>query len=427
MMRRNAGIVAMLMAVGPLGHRSVAAQEPVPHPSQQMSHPAVDSAAVARTAARDASRSSSGSERVQLMQRATKAWPTQPAYWQMLERAALAAGDSAHAARARLRLDALDVGTTRVQPDSVQVMFSMPDSLDYMESIAWDASRSTLLLSEMRRGTVWRMSGAGRSYDLRLDTLPGMSAVWAMRASHDGQSLWVSSAPMPPHTRARQSPTPAAAIWQVDSKRGAVTGRWALPDSLAGHAPGDLLVLRDGRVLVSDAGTAALCVLHPRTGQTVTIRHPLLRSPQGMVELPPDRAGADTDVVLLADYSHGLLRINLDTRSVQRVDDAVDRSVLGLDGMAWHKGQLVAVQNGLATPRVVAIGLDHDARRVRGVVTLWRDTTMLVSPTTLTSDGEALWLFANTQWDDYAPDGSRVANRPLRAARVVRLSGFSRR
>lgn len=392
----------------------------------RVSHPAVDSAAVARTAARDASRSSNGTERVQLMQRATKAWPTQPAYWQMLERAALAAGDSASAQRARHTLDALDVGSARVLPDSVQLMFSMADSLDYMEGIAWDAARRELLLTEMRRGTVWRMTREGRAQDLRLDTLPGMTAVWAVRAAADGQSLWVSSASMAPHARARRSPVPAAAIWQVDSKRGAVTGRWTLPDSLAEHAPGDLLVLRDGRVLVSDAATAALYVLHPRTGHTETIRHPLLRSPQGMVMLPSDRAGTDSQVVLLADYSHGLLRINPATRDVQRVDDAVDRSVLGLDGLVWHKGQLIAVQNGLATPRVVAIALDHDARHVRDVVTLWRDTSVLVSPTTLASDGEALWLFANTQWDDYAPDGSRVANRPLRAARVVRLSAFSR-
>lgn len=429
MMRGSAALAVIVTAaaVGPLGAWSAAAQQPARPAPTPTSHPAVDSAATARAAAREASRSSGGSERVQLMQRATQAWPSQPAYWQMLERAALATGDSASALRARRTLDALDVGRARVLPDSVQLMFSMPDSLDYMEGIAWDARHGVLLLTEMRRGTAWRMTREGRSHDLRLDTVPGMSAVWAARAAPDGQSLWVSSASMPPHARAHAASVPAAAIWQVDSKRGAVTGRWALPDSLAEHAPGDLLVLRDGRVLVSDAGTAALYVLHPRAGRIETIRHPLLRSPQGMVELPADRAGADTDVVLLADYSHGLLRINLATSNVQRVDDAVDRSVLGLDGLAWHKGQLVAVQNGLTTPRVVAIALDHDARRVRDVVTLWRDTTMLVSPTTLTSDGEALWLFANTQWDDYAPDGSRVANRPLRAARVVRLRGFSRR
>lgn len=401
------------------------------HIPQAASHPAVDSAAAARTAAREASRSSNAAERVQLLHRATQAWPSQPAYWQMLERVALAAGDSSGAQRARKRLELLDVGSSRVQPDSAQVMFTMPDSFDYMESIAWDRSRLTLLLTEMRRGTVWRMTPGGHARDLKLDRVPGMSAIWAVRATPDDKSLWVSSAPMAPHNRARTAtpptPPPAAALWQIDSESGAVIRRWALPDSMAEHAPGDLLVLRDGRVLVSDAATASLYVLHPRTGTLQTVRHPLLRSPQGVVELPADRAGASRDVVLLADYSHGLLRIALSTGDVQRVDDASDRTVLGLDGLVWHKGQLVAVQNGLATPRVVAIALDHEARRVRDVVTIWRDTSVLVSPTTLASDGEALWLFTNTQWDDYAPDGSRVLSRPLRAARVARLGGLSRR
>lgn len=429
MMRRYTYIAATLMAAafGPLGSRCVAAQSSAPPAPRPASHPAVDSAAAARTAAREASRSSSGAERVQIMQRATQAWPTQPAYWQMLERAALSAGDSAHAQRARQRLEALDVGTARVQPDSVQVRFSMPDSLDFMEGITWDAKNSVLLLTEMRRGTVWRMTREGRSHDLRLDTLPGMSAVWAARGAHDGRSLWVSSAPMPTHTRARGASLSAAAIWQIESSRGAVINRWALPDSLAEHAPGDLLVLRDGRVLVSDAATAAVYVLHPGTGRIETIRHPLLRSPQGVVELPADAAKPAQSVVILADYSHGLLRIDLATGEVHRVEDAADRSVLGLDGMAWHKGRLVAVQNGLSTPRVLAIAIDGDARRVLDAVTLWRDTSLLRSPTTLTSEGESLWLFANTQWEDYAPDGSRVQGRPLHAARVVRLSGFSRR
>jgi sugar lactone lactonase YvrE len=394
---------------------------------QQMSHPAVDSAGAARTAAREASRSSNATERVRLMQRATEAWPTQPAYWQMLERAALAANDTANAHRARGRLEALDVGSSRVQPDSVQAMFIMADSLDYMESIAWDATGRALLLTEMRRGTVWRMSARGPLRDLRLDTVPGMSAIWAVRAAPDGRSLFVSAAPMAPYRRAHPSSVATAALWQIDSESGVVVRRWALPDSAAEHAPGDVQVLRDGRVLVSDAATAALYVLHTGTGRVQTIRHPLLRSPQGMVELPADRAGASRDVVLLADYSHGLLRIALSTGEVRRVNDAPDRSVLGLDGLAWHKGQLVAVQNGVATPRVVVIALDHEARQVRDVVTIWRDTSVLVSPTTLASDGEALWLFTNTQWDDYAPDGSRVVSRPLRAARVARLSGLSRR
>lgn len=430
MMHRFAAITGLFVAaaVGLLGSRSVAAQQATPQAPRPASYPAVDSAAAARTAAREASRSSSESERVHLLQRATQAWPTQPAYWQMLERAARSAGDSASAQQARRHLEALDVGTARVQPDTVQVMFSMPDSLDYMESIAWDATHAAFWLTEMRRGTIWRMTRAGQSHDMRLDTVPGMSAVWAVRASHDGRSLLVSSASMPPHANAhaRRASVSAAAIWHVDSRHGAVIGRWVLPDSLVEHAPGDLLVLRDGRVLVSDAATAAIYVLHPATGRIETIRHSLLRSPQGVVALPPGRAGSNADVVLVADYPHGLLRIDLATREVRRVDAAADRSVLGLDGLAWYKGQLVAVQNGLATPRVVAIALDHDAHRVRDVVTLWRDTSLLVSPTTLATDGEALWLFANTQWDDYAPDGSRVAYRPLRAARVVRLSGFSR-
>ncbi len=418
---------AILMATGIWGVWSRSAAAQALSSPRTPSHAAVDSAAVARAAVREASRSSSGSERVQLLHRAARAWPTQPAYWRMLEGAALAAEDSGSAWQARQHLDAMDVGSARVQPERVQVMFSMPDSLDYMESIAWDVHHGALLLTEMRRGTVWRTTREGRLHDLCLDTLPGMTAPWAVRAAPNGQELWVSSASMPPHARAHRTPMSAAAIWQIERTHGAVISRWPLPDSLAEHAPGDLLVLRDGRVLVSDAATAALYVLHPNSGQIETIRHPLLRSPQGVVELPPDRAGTDSAVVLLADYSHGLLRINLATRDVQRIDDAIDRSVLGIDGLAWLKGQLVAVQNGLATPRVVAIALAHDARRVHDVITLWRDTSVLVSPTTLTSDGEALWLFANTQWDDYDPDGRRVASRPLRAARVVRLSGFSHR
>ena len=43
-------------------------------------------------------------------------------------------------------------------------------------------------------------------------------------------------------------------------------------------------------------------------------------------------------MVYVADYSHGILRVEIETGTVARVRDAENFVSIGLDGIVWHEG-----------------------------------------------------------------------------------------
>src|SRR5439155_20781081 len=88
------------------------------------------------------------------------------------------------------------------------------------------------------------------------------------------------------------------------------------------------------------------------------ITNPLFHSLQGVA---PDPGGS---VLYVADYSHGLLHVDLATHIVTRLDDAPHLTSLGCDGIAWDRGAIVAVQNGVSPPRVMRFVLDAAGRRI---------------------------------------------------------------
>lgn len=103
--------------------------------------------------------------------------------------------------------------------------------------------------------------------------------------------------------------------------------------------------------------------------------------------------------MLVADYSIGLLRIDLATLAVSRLGDPADGVVTGLDGIAWHGDGIVAIQNGVAPARVVSVALDSSLSRATSVRVLDRNTRIATEPTNGVIIGSELIYVANSQWD----------------------------
>lgn len=107
--------------------------------------------------------------------------------------------------------------------------------------------------------------------------------------------------------------------------------------------------------------------LRPGADTLEPLRHPLFHSLRRLAPSPDGR------VLYLADYSHGMLRVDLETREVTRLDDAPSSTSLGCDGIAWDRGAIVAVQNGVAPARIMRFVLDQAGRRIQRADVLDRD------------------------------------------------------
>jgi hypothetical protein len=86
------------------------------------------------------------------------------------------------------------------------------------------------------------------------------------------------------------------------------------------------------------------------------------------------------------------------------VDPGPRNTVAGADGLYWHKGSLIAVQNGIGAPRVAAFKLSKDGSRVTQTSVLENHTQFTVLPTTGALHGNDFYFISNSQIDNLNRD-----------------------
>jgi DNA-binding beta-propeller fold protein YncE len=160
-------------------------------------------------------------------------------------------------------------------------------------------------------------------------------------------------------------------------------------------------------VYVSDSVQPILYVLRPGADTLEAIRSPLFKSLQGVAPAP------DGKNVYLVDYSNGLLRLSLATREVSRVVTESGTSPRGCDGIIWHRGSIIAVQNGTRTRRILRVGLNTAGDSIASAEALDENTAIADEPTIGTIvRGEFVYV-ANSQWDKFDDNGARISAKAL--------------
>ena len=128
----------------------------------------------------------------------------------------------------------------------------------------------------------------------------------------------------------------------------------------------------------------------------------------------------------VADYSHGLIRVDLHSRSVTPLRVPQNVTLLGVDGLYLHRGALIGVQNGVAPARIARYCLDADGTGVRRLETVDRNPALADEPTLGVVVGDSLFYVATSQWDKFDDAGVRVPGSALRPATVLAVPLDSR-
>lgn len=371
--------------------------------------------------------------------RAVRAWPTQVAYRLTLARFAARAGRTELALRELDTVIALGAGWTDDDPlhaalAGVQgyaarlarmqaavaplarsrVLATLPDTLLHPEGIAWDGARRRFLVSSIRRRQVVAVDGQGRTSAFLGPGQDGLDAVIGLAVDSAAGLLWLTSRALPNQEGYSATDAGRSALLAFDLATGALRRRVAG----AGASLGDLTLGPDGTVYLSDDAGRAIHRLPPggQALEAVTRGDPLLRSPQGLVLAP------DGTRLYVADWSHGLLLVDLATGRVRPVTLAAVGTLLGLDGLVLAgAGRLVAVQNGLAPPRVVALSLDAAGERVVRLEVLDRHLPLASEPTVGVLAEGALVYVANSPWANYDEAGVPLPGAAWPAPVLLRL------
>ena len=184
-----------------------------------------------------------------------------------------------------------------------------------------------------------------------------------------------------------------------------------------GHTLGDLAIGPQGDVFVTDSNEPVLYWLRPGADTLESIRSPLFRSLQGIAPSPDGR------VLYVADYSHGILRVDLATKSV-----IARRRCAGID-VAWLRRPRVGsrsdrrrAERRRARPRGSVRARFVRRSHSRETKVLDRNWAIADEPTIGTIVDKSFVYVANSQWEKYDPAMRRVASKPLTRPRPARRS-----
>jgi len=273
------------------------------------------------------------------------------------------------------------------------------------EGLAYDARQNVFYLSSLNRRKIVKITAEGRVSDfvpagrdnllpvlgIRLD--PGNGTVWA--------NSWAES-------------TERSELLHFDGS-GKLLGRYA-PKDTAKHGFNDLVVRKNSQVILTDSVSNEVFRFDP-AALTFTLLpvYRLLSAPNGI-------ALADDDRQLFVADDFGVVRVDLDKGDSSEVSPGPRSTLAGIDGLYWHKGSLIAVQNGIGSPRIAAFRLSSDGSHVTQTIVLENRSAFTTLPTTGAIRGNDFYFIANSQGDNM--NGDKVMDVTKLAAiriAVVRL------
>jgi sugar lactone lactonase YvrE len=372
---------------------------------------------------------------------ASDAWPTQPAYAWTRAQLAAAARDTADVIRALTQFATLGMsrsltadrflaplaGNSRLRDVSAALTqnaapivhstlrATLPDSTIWPEGLTFDTRAERFFVGSVRNRTVYVHDATG-TRALWSDARRDVGAILGVHMDPDGQHLWATTAGIPQMRDYTPADSAIAALLKVRISDGAIVARWDLPPSAAGHTLGDVAVSASGDVFTSDSREPVLYRLRRGAMELESFRDPQFRSLQG-IAIPPDGRH-----VYVADYSHGLLRVDLTSKQVTRVADAASSTSLGVDGLVWYDNSLIGIQNGVALPRVVRFYLDRDGMQIVRQEVIDRNSDVADEPTIGVLIGDEYVYVANSQWEKHGDNGVRIAKVTLGPVRLLSLT-----
>ena len=120
-------------------------------------------------------------------------------------------------------------------------------------------------------------------------------------------------------------------------------------------------------------------------------------------------------MLYLADYSSGLMAIDLSSRQVTNLAAPADTTLVGIDGLARAaNGDLFATQSGVRPMRVLQVALEDDGRGVKRVDVLESGHLSMASLALGCATDDGFVFIGNSGWSRFEDaEPQATAPRPI--------------
>jgi DNA-binding beta-propeller fold protein YncE len=271
------------------------------------------------------------------------------------------------------------------------------------EGLAYDARQDVFYLSSLNRRKIVKIAADGKTSDFVPAGRDHLLPVLGLRVAPSDGTVWAAS---------WDEGGDRSELLHFDAS-GNLLGRYAPHDS-AGHGFNDLVVLKNGAVLLTDTVSGQILRFAPQSRSFAAVAaYRALSGPNGI-------AVDDSERQLFVADDFGVVRIDLTDGSSSEVSAGARNTLAGVDGLYWYKGSLIAVQNAIGSPRIMAFRLSPDARQVTKATVLENRSAFTRAPTTGAIRGDNFYFIADSQIDNL--NGTHILDvtklQPVRIAAV---------
>jgi hypothetical protein len=290
-------------------------------------------------------------------------------------------------------------------PDS-PIAFRLDDPKLIPEGIAYDAKSERFFIGSIAQRKIIVTAGKGETRDFsgpddKLDDILGLTVDAA------GAHLYaVSTNGFEESAKTERR----NAVVRYDLESGRLLDRFPAP---AAAQLNDLTVAPDGTLYATDSASGTIFRKKPAEKSLTPLGEKgALRGANG-IALAPDGA-------LYVTLSTGIARVDTTGGEPTRLPQPDTVVTGGIDGLYWHDGDLLGIQNSTNPGRVVRIALADKGTRIAGATVLQsHHHPAFVEPTTGAIGHGALNVIGNSYVGHYQPDGTIQDVGELKGAAIV--------
>ena len=288
--------------------------------------------------------------------------------------------------------------------------FRLSDRSLIAESVGYDPRSKQFFVGSVHQRKILSIDPSGREFSSAAD---GLYAVMGIKVDSDRGILWAATSAVPQMRGYSEADKGRSGVFKYDLTTRKLLGKYMLPAGEQ-HTIGDVWIDKLGKVFATDSASPNIYRIDDSQNAIIPfIASDLFVSLQGLT------GGATANEMYVADYSKGLFRIDMATKVVTQLKPDVNVTLLGIDGLYFHEGRLIAIQNGVAPTRVVAFSVEGD--RVASTTVLEANHPDFLEPTLGVVSGDDLYYIANSQWP-LVNEKAELQLEKLRDPVVLKLS-----
>jgi len=283
------------------------------------------------------------------------------------------------------------------------------------EGIAHDPATGRLFFGSMRTGDVMVLDGDGLLSKFATVGAGSGRAAIGMTVDSDRGLLWVIGTSFFMAENFDADAATRSGVYGFDLTSGELEHDYLIAEG--GLGLNDVALGPNGELYASGQ---ELHVLDPTTDTLVPLQTvPAMFGSNGITAHP------DGNTLIFSSYPVGLGTIDLKSRAMRFMVTPEDVSLYGIDGLYWHDGDLVAIQNGIQPWRLLRLSVDADLTAITDVRTI-EFANDAATPTTGAIVGDRIHYVGQAPTPETLPSQYPESLAPYIGQTVIRTAPLDR-